>query len=465
MSLRFDPNKYEIRTMEDSGLSVTFRAFENIVYVDNPVDTRFQSMNIYIPERFYNDEEINGYTLRTAPILFENNVGGFFPSEPRRPEHEMFGHTSTAFYALLHGYVVATPGARGRVNRAEDGTYYGKGQAGIVDLKAALRYLWFNADSIPGNINRIFSNGASAGGCLSALLGCYDNDAEYAPYLKAIGAAEADGRLFAASCYCPVTDLEHADLAYEWQFAGIPDFHRMHMRMDEGGRPQFSAVDGVMSEKRIALSGELAALFPAYLNSLALVDQNGEDLTLNEDGSGSFKEYIIGLLASSAQGALDRGENAALPGIQIKGGKVSEIDFEAYMKGITRMKAAPPFDDVTMDNFENNLFGDETHDCAHFTSFSFDRSEADDPLMASEEVIRMMNPLNYMKPGSRMTQHWRFRQGTDDRDIGFATPAILALTLKKLGLDVDFGLTWKAKHGGDFDLPDLFAWIDCLCKE
>ena len=146
MSFRFAPDRYEVRTMEDGGQSVTYRAFENLVYVDKPIDTRFQSINIYVPEGFYHGEKINGYTLDTAPILFGNNVGGFFPSEPRTPEHEMFGHTSTTFFALLNGYVVATPGARGRINRTEDGTYYGKGQAGIVDLKAALCYLWYNAD-------------------------------------------------------------------------------------------------------------------------------------------------------------------------------------------------------------------------------------------------------------------------------------------------------------------------------
>ena len=464
MSLRFDPDKYEIRTMEDGRQSVTYRAFENLVYVEKPIDTIFQSINIYVPERFYQGEEINGYTLKTAPILFGNNVGGFFPSEPRTPEHEMFGHTSTTFYALIHGYVVATPGARGRVNQAEDGTYYGKGQAGIVDLKAALRYLWYNADVIPGNINHIISNGTSAGGGYSALIGCYDNAAGYEAYLKALGAADAREEVFAASCYCPVTDLEHADLAYEWQFAGLPDFHRMHMKMGEGGRPQFSAVDGVMTEKRVALSNELAALFPAYLNSLGLIGPDGDALTLNENGDGSFKDYILGLLAASAQGALDRGEDVSLPGIQIEDGRLVSVDFAAYMKGITRMKEAPPFDDVTMLNFENNLFGDETHDNAHFTAFSFDRSEQAEPLMASADVIRMMNPLNYMKDRSKLTQHWRFRQGTDDRDIGFATPAILALTLKKLGLDVDYALTWGEKHGGDFDVPDLFGWIDGLCK-
>lgn len=376
----------------------------------------------------------------------------------------MFGHTSTTFYALIHGYVVATPGARGRVNQAEDRSYYGKGQAGIVDLKAALRYLWYNADLIPGDINRIISNGTSAGGGLSALIGCYDTSKDYDPYLKALGAAEAKEEVLAASCYCPVTDLEHADLAYEWQFAGISDFHRMHMQMGEGGRPQFSPVDGVMTEKQVALSGELAALFPAYLNSLKLKGPNGELLTLDESGNGSFKDYISGLLAASAQGALDRGGSVSLPGIHTEDGKVVSVDFGAYMKGITRMKETPPFDDVTMKNSENNLFGDEKNDCAHFTPFSFDRSEQAEPLMADAAVIRMMNPLNYMKADSRLTQHWRLRQGTDDRDIGFATPAILALTLRNLGLDVDYALTWGEKHGGDFDVPELFAWIDRLCQ-
>ena len=43
-------------------------------------------------------------------------------------------------------------------------------------------------------------------------------------------------------------------------------------------------------------------------------------------------------------------------------------------------------------------------------------------------------------------------------------PAILALKLKEQGKDVDFAAAWGKGHAGDYDLEELFAWIDSICK-
>lgn len=462
--LQFDSSRYCVRTMEVDGQAVTFRAFENIVTVEHPVDPRYQAVSIYVPEAFYHGETVCGYDLHTAPILFENNIGGFFPSEPRNPEHEMFGHTSTFFYALLHGYVIATPGARGRTNQAADGRFYGKAPAALIDLKAALRYLWANEDAIPGDMHHMFSIGTSAGGCFAALTGTYDNQADCEPFLAELGTASGKEELFAVCCYCPVTDLEHADAAYEWQFQGIPDYHRMHMEMDEGGRPQFSAEDGVMTQRQIQLSDELAAAFPTYLNSLGLNAPDGSPLALDSDGSGSFRDFLSRKIADAAQQALDAGRTVDCPAFTVRDGRVTAVDFSAFMRFITRMKEAPPFDDVTMHSFENNLFGESNEEYAHFTAFSYQRSTCPQPTMASSAVLKLMNPLSYIREGSNLVPHWRFRQGTNDRDVGFATVAIIALALQNQGVDVDYALIWHENHGGDFDLPELFQWIDGLCS-
>ncbi len=465
MALIFDDRNYTTRTMEADGQSVMFRAFEHIVYVEHPVDPAYEAINIYAPECLFHGETINGYDLHTAPILFENNVGGFFPSEPRTPKDEMFGHTSTTFYALLHGFVVAVPGARGRTNRTADGKYYGKAPAGMTDLKAASRYLWANATRIPGDVCCMFSVGTSAGGGYSALMGAYDSDVDYEPYLEKLGAAKTTAPFLGIACYCPVTDLEHADAAYEWQFRGIHDFHRRHMRMDEGGRPHFSEIDDIMTDEQIKFSESLVEAFPKYLNSLELVSPEGKALRLDANGVGSFRDYISGKIAQTAQKAADKGETVERPGVILEGGKVVGVEFAAFMRGITRMKEAPAFDAVSMMGFENNLFGHEDTDNTHFTAFSFDRSTSQTPKMADSTIMRMTNPLSYMKPGSALSKYWRFRMGTNDRDVGFATPAILALTLEKLGCQVDYALTWNEHHGGDFDLPELFQWIDAVVKE
>ena len=80
----------------------------------------------------------------------------------------------------------------------------------MVDYKAAVRYLHFFADELPGDASKIITNGTSAGGALSSLMGSTGNHPDYEPYLQALGAADAGDNVFAASCYCPITNLEHA---------------------------------------------------------------------------------------------------------------------------------------------------------------------------------------------------------------------------------------------------------------
>ncbi|UYZ68969.1 hypothetical protein LP090_10575 [Moraxella bovis] len=41
----------------------------------------------------------------------------------------------------------------------------------------------------------------------------------------------ADDSVFAVFAYAPITNLENADMAYEWQFNGIDDYHKMHVSM------------------------------------------------------------------------------------------------------------------------------------------------------------------------------------------------------------------------------------------
>jgi acetyl esterase/lipase len=131
-----------------------------------------------------------------------------------------------------------------------------------VDLKAAVRYLLFNDARIPGDAEKIVSNGTSAGGALSALLGTSGDSADYEADLQALGAALAHDDIFAVSAYCPITNLEHADATYEWQFAGIHDYKKIDFSM-LGYKVQRKEVAGTMTVAQISLSNELKDLFPA----------------------------------------------------------------------------------------------------------------------------------------------------------------------------------------------------------
>lgn len=463
----FDKNNFQVETLTLEGETIRFRSWRNLVYVDKPVDTEFQQMNIFAPEAYFEGETINGYDVNTAPVFMPNSVGGYMPGALDQPGLKKFGPPvlNSIFRALQHGYVVAAPAIRGRVLRDENGKYTGKAPACIVDYKAAVRYLHYFAADLPGDENRIITNGTSAGGALSSLMGATGNHPDYAPYLEALGAADAGDEIFAASCYCPITNLDHADMAYEWQFLGVNDFHRKHMKKDEGGRPSFSTIDADMTPVQIKASQEEAVLFPAYVNSLQLTDENGNALVLDETGEGSFKEYVKQVVLASAQRAMDKGMDVSDKAwLVTDNGKAVSMDFSEYVREITRMKTAPAFDDLTMDSPENDLFGSETVNCRHFTKYSSENSLVDSAL-AEPEVIKLLNPMYYIEDEKAATaKHWRIRHGECDRDTSLAISAMLTLKLLNNGSDVDYHSPWNTPHSGDYDLDELFAWIDSICK-
>ena len=479
-ALDFQKDNYTLETINVNGEDVTFRAYENIVYVENPVDTNYQCMNIYIPEAYFNGESIGDFTAETAPIFLPNNVGGYMPSEPGKPSMEgqidgeasRIGLTSNGdssesspnslLMALSKGYIVASPGARGRTNESEDGTYTGKAPAGIVDLKAAVRYLHYNDDAMPGTADKIISNGTSAGGAMSVLLGATGNNADYESYLEELGAADASDAIYAVSAYCPITNLENADMGYEWLFNGYNDYTKMNITKVDGEiKREKQSLTQTDEQKKY--SEQLKAEFPSYVNSLNLKDENGNALTLDENGNGTFKDYIKSYIIKSAQTALDNGiDLSEYTWITIDNGTVKDIDFDGYIAHLGRSKAAPAFDGVDLSNAENNLFGTSTVDSQHFTEFSLENDTAGGT-MADAQIIKMMNPMNYIgTEGTDVAKYWRIRHGAEDSDTAISTPTILALTLQSNGANVDFTLPWGQGHGGDYDLEELFTWIDSI---
>ncbi|MEN6561431.1 MAG: subtype B tannase [Acidobacteriota bacterium] len=447
--LAFDEARCSVKTLTVGDLTIAYRAYENIVYAANPVDARYQSLSFFVPEAFYKGETVGGYNARTAPIFFPNSVGGYMPGLAGGPGQARDGRPNAAFMALSRGCVVAAPGTRGRTLRNANGMLTGKAPACIVDLKAAVRYLRHNDRIMPGDAEKIVSSGTSAGGALSALLGASGNAADYEPFLKEIGAAAERDDIFAASCYCPITNLDNADAAYEWLFYGVNDY---------SGRAK-----GSMSAAQIEISGRLRALFPEYVNGLGLKKADGSPLTLDASGGGSFKDHIKSLVMASAQDALNGGGDlSGLTWLTIRGATVADIDFDRFPRYATRMKTAPAFDALDLSSPENNLFGTATVDSRHFTRFGRDNSA--DRSLADAAVVKMMNPMSYIgAKGASTARHWRIRHGAVDRDTSLAIPVILAAKLRNEGFDVDFAIPWGQGHGGDYDLDRLFAWIDRIC--
>lgn len=490
-SLHFDSSKYEVKICEIAGRIVTYRAFEGLDYCTNPVDP-IQKLNLFVPELYYQGENLNGYNLDTAPIFMPNTVGGYMPGPADQPGLDHKGRVNAIFEALAHGYVVASAGIRGRtsgkrsteffeggkaeITGTDTGKMVGRAPALIVDMKAAVRYLRHNQDVIAGDTSHIITSGTSAGGALSALVGATGNSPDYLPYLEEIGAADEEDDIFAANCYCPIHNLEHSDAAYEWLFCGCNDFYRTKYIKTETGIQRIP-FHGEMTEKQSMLSKKLKKLFPDYLNSLELTDWEGNALTLDENGEGSFKEYVQHFILKSAQKELDthnsadRLKNLMVEGsevekqscLTIESGVVTACDWDGFVRTITRMKTTPAFDALDLKSPENEEFGTEEIGAKHFTAFSTEHSEANGEL-ADSRIIRMLNPTVYIGKADT-AQYWRIRHGTFDRDTSLAIPVILATLLENQGYSVDFHLPWGLPHSGDYDLEELFSWIDNICRE
>lgn len=170
------------------------------------------------------------------------------------------------------------------------------------------------------------------------------------------------------------------------------------------------------------------------------------------------------VVLKSAQKAMDAGIDLSdKKWLEIKDKKAVGMNWYEYVKDITRMKTAPAFDALSMDSPENDLFGSRNVNLRHFTEYSKENSLRTGEL-AEELVIKMMNPMDYVDDEKAVkAPHWRIRHGECDRDTSLAMSAMLALKLENAGLDVDYHSPWNTPHAGDYDLEELFAWIDEIC--
>ena len=478
ITLTFDINNYESMTGTVDNKEIKYRAFEYIPYVSNPIDIDQQYINIYIPEEYFNNGTVNGYNTQTAPIFMPNNVGGYMPSQPMAPKVEN-NKPNSALYALSRGYVVASPATRGRTNKASDGNFIGKAPAVIVDLQAATAYLHANDATMPGNAKRIITNGTSAGGAVSLLQGATGNTSDYQPYLQALGAATASTDVYASSAYAPITNLDAADMAYEWSYNGITSFNKVTMGQGElpqanvGGAPapmQRSVQRVNLTNDDVAYSDLLKSHFPDYVNNLQLRDRTGVILKLDKKGNGTFKQYVKSFIIDAANKAKSNGTDLSRYSFLLldkNTGLVKDIDWDAYNSFTSRSKAPGAFDSRFNDSGENSLFGTSTSDTNHFTITAalHDTTPNNDVYVENAKIVTMMNPMNYLgSPSATNAKYYRIRYGTADSNTSVAIPLIVGTRAQNLGYSVDMATPFGVDHAGDYDLQDLFNWMDSIVK-
>ena len=452
ISLAFDVKNYESMSTTVDNKEIKYRAFEYIPYVANPIDIDQQYMNIYVPEEYFNNGTVNGYNTQTAPIFMPNAVGGYMPSQAMTPKVEN-GKPNSVVYALSRGYVVASPATRGRTNKASDGNFIGKAPAVIVDLQAATAYLHANDSTMPGNANRIITNGTSAGGAVSLLQGAAGNSSDFQPYLQALGAATAATNVYAVSAYAPITNLDAADMAYEWSYNGITSSNKVSMSPDD-----------------VAYSNLLNEHFPDYVNNLQLHDSVGRVLKLDKNGNGTFKNYVKEFIVAAANKAQAKGSDLSKHTYLVrdnKTGTIKDINWEAYNRFVSRSKAPGAFDSRSNDSGENNLFGTSTTDNNHFTITAalHDTTSNPEAYVQNAKVVTMMNPMNYLgSPAATNAQFYRIRYGTADSNTSVAIPLIVGTRAQNLGYKVDMATPFDVNHSGDYDLDELFNWMDNIVK-
>ena len=478
ISLAFDAKNYESMSTTVDNKEIKYRAFEYIPYVANPIDIDQQYMNIYVPEEYFNNGTINGYNTQTAPIFMPNAVGGYMPSQAMTPKMEN-GKPNSVLYALSRGYVVASPATRGRTNKASDGNFIGKAPAVIVDLQAATAYLHANDSAMPGNANRIITNGTSAGGAVSLLQGAAGNSSDFQPYLQALGAATAATNVYAVSAYCPITNLDAADMAYEWSYKGITSFNKVTMGQGElpqanvGGNaapPQRTIQRVNLNADDVAYSNLLSEHFPEYVNNLQLHDSMGRVLKLDKNGNGTFKNYVKAFIIDAANKAQAKGTDLSKHTYLVrdnKTGTIKDINWEAYNQFVSRSKAPGAFDSRSNDSGENNLFGTSTTDNNHFTITAalHDTTSNPETYVQNAKVVTMMNPMNYLgSPAATNAQFYRIRYGTADSNTSVAIPLIVGTRAQNLGYKVDMATPFDVDHSGDYDLDELFNWMDNIVK-
>lgn len=486
-----------------------------VVYVANPASLDYETLGIYVPGAYLeasangdgtytasvkSDAQVGQFTAATAPYILPVNTPGYNASQAPSWIADGIANYTQA------GMVYLQPGIRGRDNTTDSQGQEVVGGApwGVTDLKAAIRYVRYNKDVLPGDTDKIVSFGHSGGGAQSAVLGASGDSTLYNPYLEALGAAMKDKEgnpisdaPYGTMTWSPITSLDYADAAYEWNLGQFADSN--------------TRAEGTFTQ---ALSQDLAKEYANYINQLGLKHE-GQALTLTESSEGiytqgSYATYLEGVVNQSlnnflADTSFPYTSDGAGPGGTTESvtyetaqafidslnaetqwvtydaaantAKISSLaDFAKYVK--TASKSVPAFDALDRSLAENAVFGVADANELHFdqlvarllknnqakyesltdwnsqyvTDFESDLAKTDSLGKTIAERQDLYNPMFYLTSAysgyqtSKPAPHWRIRSGLSQGDTALTVETNLALALENQAngavKSVDFATVW-----------------------
>ncbi|MBQ9037317.1 MAG: carboxylesterase family protein [Erysipelotrichaceae bacterium] len=451
-----DMNKWSF----DSNSDVYYQT--DIAYCSNPLDENYETLGIFVPGAYMNGTKnsdgsytcevnysgtVNGYTAESAPIVFLVNTPGHKAQDA--PDGFVKGCTSYT----SEGFIYVVAGCRGK----DAGV-----PAGVTDLKAAIRYVRYNAGVIPGNMDRIAVFGHSGGGSQCATLGASGDSELYYPYLASLGAATTSDKVNAVMSWCPITSFDTADLGYEWNMG---------------------VTRSALSSEMQMISDSLASAFAQYVDEMNFTDKDGNVLTLEESDegiyqSGSYYEYVKDVIEESLQNYL-ADENMStsqissyISSLNSNGEWVSyddgEVTIDSIASFVTRYKKASKpvaaFD--KLDEGGHELFNTGDGSLTHFDEYLYEIVKGTSYQQVMEEDlnstdylgnsisyrVKMFSPLYYLMENnegyqsSSVAEYWRIRSGIEQSDTALTTEINLALALEMYGVDVDFETVWDQGH-------------------
>ena len=491
-SLAFDNAAWQYDEINDVYWQV------GVVYVANPASLDYETLGIYVPGAYLEatangdgtytasvkpDAQVGQFTATTAPYVLPVNTPGYNASQAPTWLADGIANYTQA------GMIYLQPGIRGRDNTTDSQGQEVVGGApwGVTDLKAAIRYVRYNKDVLPGDTDKIVSFGHSGGGAQSAVLGASGDSTLYNPYLEALGAAMKDKEgnpisdaPYGTMTWSPITSLDYADAAYEWNLGQFADSN--------------TRAEGTFTQ---ALSQDLAKEYANYINQLGLKHE-GQALTLTESSEGiytqgSYATYLEGVVNQSlnnflADTSFPYTSDGAGPGGSTESvtyetaqafidslnaetqwvtydaatnrAKISSLaDFAKYVK--TASKSVPAFDALDRSLAENAVFGVADANELHFdqlvarllknnqakyesltdwnsqyvTDFESDLAKTDSLGKTIAERQDLYNPMFYLTSAysgyqtSKPAPYWRIRSGLSQGDTALTVETNLALAL------------------------------------